>query len=343
MMLREIQNRYTPEILSEALRRFGFDPDPIQELEGSAFVYEGLVDRLPRILKIVPGVWNTPEQITGSTREQILAEVDFVLYLAQNDLPVARPVSSRQGEWVEVLPIDDQACFLAYCFEKAPGILYPDEAEVVFPEPVLVEWGRLSGRLHRLSEVYQPHPARRRLAWDAIDLLDFGTLVPLEQSLVHQRCAETLARLRALPQDPVSYGLVHGDFHHGNFLVEGDKLTLFDFDAASYFWYAGEMCVALDNCLPMPRSQVAKRRAYALHYLRHFLRGYRQERPMDDFWLAQISLFLKYGELTTYGYYHKYWNLSNLSERRKAVLAEIRARIEQEIPVVAFEPGDLCL
>ncbi len=343
MMLREIQNRYTPDILSEALRRFGFAPDSIQELEGSAFVYEGLVDCLPRILKIVPGVWNTTEQITGSTREQLLAEVDFVLYLAQNDLPVARPVPSKLGEWVEVLPIDDQDCFLAYCFEKAPGILYPDAAEVDFPESVLVEWGRLSGRLHRLSEGYQPHPARRRLAWDAIDLLDFSTLIPPEQGLVRQRCAETLARLRALPQDPASYGLVHGDFHHGNFLVDGDKLTLFDFDAASYFWYAGEMCVALDNCLPMPRSQAAKRRAYALNYLRHFLRGYRQERPMDAFWLEQIPLFLKYGELTAYGYYHKYWDLSNLSERRKAILAEIRTRIEQEIPVVAFEPGDLCL
>ncbi len=64
---------------------------------------------------------------------------------------------------------------------------------------------------------------------------------------------------------------------------------------------------------------------------------------MDAFWLAQIPLFLKYGELTTYGYYHKYWDLSNLSERRKAMLAEIRTRIEQEIPVVTFEPGDLCL
>ncbi len=69
----------------------------------------------------------------------------------------------------------------------------------------------------KLSEVYQPHPARQRLAWDAIDLLDFGTLIPPEQSLVRQRCAETLARLRAFSQDPASYGLVHGDFHHGNF------------------------------------------------------------------------------------------------------------------------------
>ncbi len=343
MILREIQNRYTANILAEALRRFGFAPNSIQALEGSAFVYEGLVDYLPRILKIVPGIWNTTEQITGSTYEQLLAEVDFVLYLADNDLPVARPVPSRNSHWVELIPIDQHTCFLAYCFEKVPGILYPDADEVSFPESVLEEWGHLSGRLHRLSEGYHPHPDRQRLTWDAIDLLDFTTLIPPEQTLVHQRCAETLTRLHALPQDNASFGLVHGDFHHGNFLVDGNQITLFDFDAASYFWYAGEMCVALDNCLPMPRSATSKRREYALHYLIHFLRGYRQERHLDGFWLEQIPLFLKYGELTSYGYYHKYWDIANLSNRRKAILAEIRMRIEQEIPVVAFEPGDLCI
>lgn len=342
-MLRQIQDRYTRSILTEALHRFGFVPDSIQELEGSAFVYEGLLDSQPRILKIVPGVWNIHEQITGSTLEQLLAEVDFVRYLAKNHLPVSLPVPSRNGAWVEVIPIDERACFLAYCFEKAPGILYPDEDEVIFPEPILEKWGRLSGKLHRLSERYQPHPNRQRLPWDAFDLLDFSTLIPPEQSLVYQRRTEILERMRALPQDSSSFGLVHGDFHHGNFLVDGEEITLFDFDAANYFWYVGEICVALDNCLPLPRSDTAKRRAYALHFLRHFLSGYRKEKPLEICWLAQIPLFLKYCELLNYAYFHKYWDMTNLSPRRKLVLAEIRSRIEQEIPVVIFEQGDLCL
>jgi Ser/Thr protein kinase RdoA (MazF antagonist) len=340
-MLHDIQQRFTPAILTEALRRFGFTPAPLLELEGSAFVYEGLLDRLPCILKIAPGVWNTAQQITGSTREQLLAEVDFVRYLAENGLPVALPVPSRDGSWVELLPLDDHACFLAYAFEKAPGEMYPDADEVHFPKAVLVEWGRLSGRLHRLSAAFQPHPQRRRLPWHANDLLDFPALIPPDQTLVYQRRDELLTRLNALPQDAESFGLVHGDFHHGNFLVEGEKITLFDFDAAEYFWYAEEVCVALYNCLPLPRTETAKRRRYALDYLHHFLRGYRQERVFNDFWLAQIPLFLKYCELLNYAYFHKYWDLANLSPRRGEVLADFRRRIEGDIPVVAFEPGDL--
>jgi hypothetical protein len=97
----------------------------------------------------------------------------------------------------------------------------------------------------------------------------------------------------------------------------------------------------LSNCLPLPRSNTAKRREYSLHYLKHFLKGYRQEKAFDDFWVRQISLFLKFGELLTYAYFHKYWDFSNLSERRANVLKDIRRRIEEEIPVVEFEPGDL--
>lgn len=340
-MLHEIQQRYTPAILTEALRRFGFAPAPLLELEGSAFVYEGQVAGLPRILKIAPGIWNTGQQITGSTREQLLAEVDFVRYLAQNGLPVAQPVPSEAGNWVELLPLDEQACFLAYAFEKAPGEMYPDEDEVHFPEALLVEWGRLSGHLHRLSAGYQPHPERRRLPWHANDLLDFPVLIPSGQKLVYQRRDELLDRLRLLPQDAESYGLVHGDFHHGNFLVQGEKITLFDFDAAEYFWYAGEVCVALYNCLPLPRGETARRRTYALNYLHHFLRGYRQEREFSAYWLAQIPLFLKYCELLNYAYFHKYWDLQDLSPRRAQVLADLRRRIEEQIPVVVFEAGDL--
>lgn len=342
MTLSEIRSRYTPAILAEAVRRFGFDPASLVELEGSAFVYEGLLSGQACILKIAPGLWNPPEQVTGSTREQVLAEVEFVRYLANNGVPVALPVRSQTGNWVEVILLDDQACFLATCFEKAPGILLPDADEVEFTGPVLVEWGRLSGMMNRLSSRYRPSGAAlTRLSWRSNDLLDFTILIPPEQCLVYQRRDEILAELEALPQDPDSYGLVHGDFHHGNFLVAGEKLTVFDFDAAEYFWYAGEVTAALYNCLPLPRSLTARRRAFALNFLDQFLRGYRQEKPYPDFWLQRIPLFLKFSELSTYAYFHKYWDLANLSARRAEVLADLRRRIEQEIPVVSFAPGDL--
>jgi Ser/Thr protein kinase RdoA (MazF antagonist) len=337
--LRNIKDRYNDSILAEAVQRFGFARESLEELEGSAFVYEGLCGDTARILKITPGVWNTDEQIMGSTMEQMLAEVDFTNYLEAKGVPITPHVRSVNGLWVELIPLDDTACFFVTCFEKAKGFMYPDEDEVHFPEPILFEWGRLCGRLNRLAVDYQPaNPAQRRMNWDQDDLLE---LLPDGQTLVRQRLDETMGRLRALPQDAEAFGLVHGDFHHGNFFVDGENITIFDFDAANYFWYAGEVCTALSNCLPLPRSNTSKRREYSLHYLNHFLKGYRQEKSFDDFWVRQIPLFLKFGELLTYAYFHKYWDFSNLSERRANVLKDVRRRIEEEIPVVEFEPGDL--
>ncbi len=346
-MLNNIRRRYDDSILSEAIKRFGFSPDSLQPLEGSAFVYQGRIDNQPSILKITPGVWNTTKQITGSTREQLLAEIDFVLYLAKNDLPVALPIRSKQGEWVEVIPLDKQTCFLAYCFEMVPGIMFPDADEVHFPDSVLVEWGRMSGCLNKLSASFQNEPGRQRLPWHMNDLENFHDLIPNEQTLVFQRHEEINKKLLALPQDPESYGLVHGDFHHGNFFVDGGiegsipKVTLFDFDAAEYCWFASEVCVALINCLPLPHSNIVYRREYALHFLHHFLSGYRLEKPFNGFWLDQIPLFLKHYELLNYAYYHKYWDISHLSEHQDRVLKSYLQRIEGEIPVVEFKPGDL--
>ena len=326
IILNNIRSRYDDSILAEALQRFGFSPDSLQPLDGSAFVYEGLIDNQTRILKIAPGVWNTSEQITGSTREQLLAEIDFVLYLAKNDLPVALPVRSKQGEWVEVIPLDEQTCFLAYCFEMVPGIMFPDADEVHFPDAVLVEWGRMSGRLNKLSASFQPDPRRLRLPWYKNDLENFDDLIPNEQTLVFQRHEEINQQLMSLPQNSESYGLVHGDFHHGNFFVDAviegskPKITLFDFDAAEYFWFAGEVCVALINCLPLPQTNTTHRREYALHFLYQFLSGYRLEKPFNGFWLDQIPLFLKHYELLNYAYYHKYWDISHLTEHQEKVL-----------------------
>ncbi len=340
--LRQVYLRYTNEILEEACQRFGFARLSLEELEGSAFVYEGSLDGKPSILKISPGLWNTKEKILGATKEQMLGELDFVRYLDAHGVPVALPIPSRTGNLAETIPLDDEACFLAYAFEKVPGFMYPDDDVVEFPEPVLVEWGRLMGRIHRLSGEYHPSgPGWIRPGWETDDLLDYRGLVPSDQPLVWRRFDEMIAALNDLPRNPQVFGLVHGDLHHGNFFNNNGRLIAFDFDAAHYLWYIGDIVIALYNCLPMPRSQTAQRRTFAIHFLSHFLQGYLLEKPLDLYWLARIPLFLKFNEMLDYAHKYKYWDMSKATGRHRAILADMRRRIEDEIPVVEFQPGDL--
>jgi Ser/Thr protein kinase RdoA (MazF antagonist) len=340
-MLHDIQLRYNDDIRNEACRCFGFDPATLEQLDGSAIVYEGQRDGRTAILKISPGLVDPPEPILGATRAQVLGEMDFILYLDREGVPVALPLASYRGEWVESIPLDKQSCFLVCAFEKVPGFMYPDEDEVDFPDPVLVEWGRLLGRMHRLSAAYRPSdPAWVRPGWESDDLLDCRSLIP-GQPLVWQRFEEMIAVLNTLPRGPEVYGLIHGDLHHGNFFDHDGRLIAFDFDAAHHFWYAGDIVIALYNCLPMPRSQAAKRREFSIHFLTRLLRGYVLEKPVEQEWIERLPFFLKFNEILDYSHHHKYWDMGNLSDRRRAILADMRRRIEQEVPVVEFEEGDL--
>ncbi|MDP3176994.1 MAG: phosphotransferase [Spirochaetaceae bacterium] len=334
-----ITARYESRHRDEAAWRFGFDPRTLVELDGTAFVYEG--DRLGAraILKITAGL-RDPRGIMGASRPELEAEVDFVRYLRAAGVPVAVNLPSLAGADVEEIPLDDDAFFLAYAFEKAPGTMFPDDDEVEFPDAVLREWGRLFGLTHRLAAGFRPRPGAFRRSWREDDCLNSRALVPASQAAVHARFDEAVARLEAKPRTPDRYGLVHGDLHHGNFLAEGERITLIDFDGTRENWFAAEIATALFNCLPMPRSKTARRREFSLSFLSRLLEGYAGEFAVLSSIVDDLPEFLFLNELLAYGYRYKYWNDEELS-RRADYLASIRERIESRAPVVEFAAGDL--
>jgi Ser/Thr protein kinase RdoA (MazF antagonist) len=159
---------------------------------------------------------------------------------------------------------------------------------------------------------------------------------------VHERYAQALAWLEAKPASPDVYGIVHGDLHHGNFLADGECLTLIDFDASRYFWFSGDVATALFNCLPEPRSKTARRREFSLAFLSRLLQGYATEFRVSRSLIEDLPEFLFINELSAYCYRYKNWNREELA-RHGAYIASIRERIETHAPVVEFEAGDLPL
>jgi len=59
---------------------------------------------------------------------------------------------------------------------------------------------------------------------------------------IHHR---TVARLEAAPEPGGSVGLVHGDAHAGNFLVEDGRITLFDFADCVYGRYVYDVAMVV--------------------------------------------------------------------------------------------------
>jgi Ser/Thr protein kinase RdoA (MazF antagonist) len=99
-------------------------------------------------------------------------------------------------------------------------------------EPFFVDYGRLLGRIHRLSKSYTlPNPAWSRGAWQDPVNMNIHDDLMADKSVLGECYRELMAHLLALPQDADGYGMIHQDAHAGNFFVdENGKITLFDFD-----------------------------------------------------------------------------------------------------------------
>ena len=85
-----------------------------------------------------------------------------------------------------------------------------------------------------------------------------------------------------LGKDASGYSLIHADMHPGNILVDGERLTVIDFDDAGFGWHQYDIAVVLSYW---------QSKANAAAIERAFLDGYRTARQLPDDALTWIPMF----------------------------------------------------
>ena len=120
-----------------------------------------------------------------------------------------------------------------------------------------------------------------RQAWSAATILDADGLwgdwrmapgVTREMRPLLDRVDAALwRRLAEYGQGPDRYGLIHADMRLGNLLVDGDNVSLIDFDDCGFCWFAYDFAAAISfhethKAVPALRSA--------------WLEGYRAVRPV---------------------------------------------------------------
>jgi amicoumacin kinase len=226
----------------------------------------------------------------------VTAELDWLRYLSERGLSVAKAVPSLQGHWVEVIEVAGKSIPVVL-FEKAPGHAPGDED---WNEMLFCQMGRFMGRMHHLTKEYRPvDTGSRRPIWSE-DLDAFAAVyLPAGDQAIQQRYREIRIYPERLPQMPDAYGLVHVDFHRGNFFIHEGQLTLFDFDDCQYSWFAEDLAMALFYAA-WPPERTEEKRCFAQTFYRAFLEGYRQENDLDKQWLNEIPYFLRQREICLY-------------------------------------------
>jgi Ser/Thr protein kinase RdoA (MazF antagonist) len=262
-------------------------------------------------------------------------EVDFINYLADDGLSVPRALPSREGALVEPVRAR-QGHFVAVLFERAPGGFVRQEG---WNDELFVSMGAYLGQLHALSRRYAPE---RRLRPDifeeSVPLLD--DFIPQQDSVIRDRANELIERLRALPQDAQGYGMIHVDFHRGNFFVHDGQVWLFDFDDCQYSWFVHDIAMALFYALPhrCSSSQDVQR---GHNFLRRFLAGYYRENELDRDWLKEIPAFLKLRELELYAAINRSFDLDNLDPWTASFMEGRKARLEEGAPYFELDVDGL--
>ncbi|NLG08810.1 MAG: phosphotransferase [Deinococcales bacterium] len=248
--------------LTAAARLFGADPEALTGLgafESDVYRFDG--PHGPAVLKVMPQGHRSASQVRG--------EVDWLLALVEAGVPVARPVPSQAGRWVEEL--DDGTVLVA--FAAAPGSL---TRPTDWSAARVTAWGELLGRLQAHGRAWRPAEVRRRPLLEHTYLTRAAELVPDDPGFV-AAVAELMPAAEALLGDGPDAGLVHADLHHGNLLLHEERWTAIDFDDCGYGAFAFDLAMPIYYAVraqrDLPAEQAAER------FVPPFLQGFRRHAP----------------------------------------------------------------
>lgn len=328
-MIYEISNRFHEGVLQQAAARYGLNSDELKSVGGfESSVYEFTRDGRSYIVKITHTIRRSVHYIRG--------ELEWINYLADQGVTVARAVPSSLGRDVEVLEEADGSAFLVICYEKAPG---HRAGEGEWNGPLFEALGRLMGQMHTLAQNYTvSDPAYKRQEWYQEEQLQVAKYVPEGQPLVIERAQSLIARLRELPRDRSVYGLVHADLHSGNFFVdEAGRITAFNFDDIEYNWFMNDIAITLFYARFPKRSMYPEEPAFIAYFLKHFMEGYSRYHPLDPDWFRHVPDFLMLRHILLYTIFFQSNERSKVTEAQWAEQAKRRKIIEDQKPIVDFD------
>jgi len=265
-----------PELITEAAHHWNATGKAVLLDDVSNFVYEFSSQDMRRILRLTHS--------SHHTEDEIIAELDWLIYLIQNGIPASQPILSQDGRYTERYPTGE-SYFVATAFEYAPGHFIDKTDPREWNSQFFRTFGRIMGRMHSLTKHYNAdHLRQKRPHWyEDVILQRAEDYLPAEQRWVAAEVEKLLAQFGQKMPTVDSYGLVHGDVNPTNFHVRDGQLTLFDFDDCSYNWFINDIAVAM----PLYSDMFAEEgwEARLTEFFQLYMRGYEEENHLDESWL----------------------------------------------------------
>lgn len=190
-----------------------------------------------------------------NTAAEMASEQVWLEALAADGVPVHRPMRTLAGEPHVTIEVEGQPVLVG-AVEWLSGTelgrrLYAGEIDI---ESTFRALGHVFADMRVSSANWTPPEGFTRRSWGVEELLgddaSWGQFWevpddPDDVRVLTQAREALLDEMAAWPTDRSAYGLIHADPHPFNVMVDGDSLTLFDFDDCGWGWWAYELAVVL--------------------------------------------------------------------------------------------------
>ena len=309
----------------EALKAFPIEPDALELMSLSENVTYRVVDRRDGAAYAL-----RLHRPWYHTIDELISERDWIRALDEEGIAVQAPMRTRDGqEYASVtIPATGERRFAGLARWTTGRVLAEvlrETADSRLAVRRFEQLGALTASLHDQAAAWQPPARFTRHALDADGFMgdaphwgpfwDHRGLSDAERRLLLDTRARLHAALARLERQPAVYSMIHADMHPGNILVDGDRLTVIDFDDAAWGWHAYDIAVALFYHQGGPTFDAFERAYFA---------GYRSVRRLSEQSLALLPMFRLVRGLAQIGWFHQRPELDRAArfEETKAVVLD---------------------
>jgi len=239
------------------------------------------------------------------TSDAIESELAWIAALRRDaGLPVPVPLAGKDGRLLQHLSLGLDMPRAAVLFRFEAG-REPRESEDL--EPLFARLGEIAARLHRHAETFVLPAGFTRPSWSAAAVLDADGLwgdwrkAPNLTGRGHDILTALDRRLRddlaAYGTAGDRFGLIHADMRLANILVDGDAVTLLDFDDCGFCWFAYDFAAAVsffEDSPAVPRLKA------------EWISAYTRIRPLSDADIAAMDTMLLLRRMALLAWIHSH-------------------------------------
>jgi Ser/Thr protein kinase RdoA (MazF antagonist) len=233
--------------------------------------------------------------------DAIRSELWWCAALADAGVAVPRPLPSLSGDLLASYAPGHHASAVSWVAGSALGeARVPLTGDAVGQAAVHHALGRLLAQMHDATDALDLPPDFQRPRWDRAGLLgeapfwgrfwDHPLLTPPEADALRAARDLLRGRLAGLPETSPGFGLIHADVLRENVFVNGDALTLLDFDDCGFGYRLYDLGTVLSQNLYEPHFPAIRAGLVA---------GYASLRPVDD---DLVTLFTLMRTLASVGW-----------------------------------------